>query len=141
MHTVEQATCFASRALILICLHGRGRGANPIAHVLQAIGEPLELLQYDSWNVLLPEGEFLTRVGPSQFEEVLQAVSPAGIPEWRVRAHAFAPCRLRCTSLTDRLPCQGGPQSCMQEFCTSPWACDPPACMAQSGLPGCLVCL
>ena len=56
------------------CCMRRGRGANPLAHVLQAIDEPLELLTYDSWNVVLPEGQFLTRVGASQFEEVLQQV-------------------------------------------------------------------
>ena len=35
---------------------GTGRAANPLAHVLQAIGEPLELLEYNSWNVVIPEG-------------------------------------------------------------------------------------
>jgi hypothetical protein len=62
----------------------RGRGANPIAHVLQAIDEPLDLLQYNRWNVLVPEGQFLTEVGNAQFEDVLAQVSPAGIPEWQV---------------------------------------------------------
>lgn len=42
----------------------RGRGANPIAHVLQAIDEPLDLIEYNRWNVILPEGEFLTEVLP-----------------------------------------------------------------------------
>ncbi len=63
----------------------RGRAANPIAHVLQAIDEPLDLLTYNQWNVLLPEGDFMTKVGGSQFEDVLQQVSPSAIPEWRVR--------------------------------------------------------
>ncbi len=62
----------------------RGRGANPIAHVLQAIDEPLELIEYNRWNVIVPEGQFLTEVGNSQFEDVLAQVSPAGIPEWQV---------------------------------------------------------
>ena len=43
----------------------RGRGANPIAHVLQAIDEPLDLIEYNRWNVILPEGEFLTEVLPN----------------------------------------------------------------------------
>lgn len=64
----------------------RGRGANPIAHVLQAIDEPLDLIEYNRWNVILPEGQFLTEVGNDQFEDVLQQVSPSGIPEWRVSA-------------------------------------------------------
>lgn len=41
---------------------GRGRDANPLAHVLQAIDEPLECKQYNTWNVIVPEGQFLTRV-------------------------------------------------------------------------------
>lgn len=41
---------------------------------MQAIGEPLDLIEYNTWNVLLPEGEFLTRVGASNFEPVLQQV-------------------------------------------------------------------
>ena len=40
----------------------RLQDANPLAHVLQAIDEPLELVKYDTWNVIVPEGEFLTRV-------------------------------------------------------------------------------
>ena len=97
-----------------MCYCGRGKSANPMAHVLQMIGEDLDLIQYNQWNVLLPEGTFLTQVGitlqpagcpscqpaavstvtgltgpvqvgNSQFEEVLQAVSPASIPQWRVR--------------------------------------------------------
>lgn len=42
---------------------GRGPGANPLAHVFQALDEPLELLEYKTWNVVLPEGQFLTEVG------------------------------------------------------------------------------
>lgn len=52
--------------------------------MLQAIDEPLDLIEYNRWNVFLPEGQFLTQVGSDQFEEVLQQVSPSGIPEWRV---------------------------------------------------------
>ena len=70
----------------VFCGHGRGRGANPLAHVLQAIDEPLDLMEYNSWNVVLPEGQFLTEVGNTQFEDVLRQVSPDGIPEWRVIA-------------------------------------------------------
>jgi hypothetical protein len=41
---------------------GRGPSANPLAHVLQALGEELDLITYDTWHVLLPEGNFLTKV-------------------------------------------------------------------------------
>lgn len=43
-------------------LGGKGKEANPLGHVLQAIGEPLELVKYNTWNVLVPEGQFLTVV-------------------------------------------------------------------------------
>jgi hypothetical protein len=39
---------------------GGGKEANPLGHVLQAIGEPLDLIYYDKWNVMVPEGNFLT---------------------------------------------------------------------------------
>ena len=32
--------------------------------MLQAIDEPLDLIEYNRWNVILPEGEFLTEVLP-----------------------------------------------------------------------------
>ena len=41
---------------------GTGAAANPLALVLKAIDEPLDLIEYNQWNVLLPEGEFLTQV-------------------------------------------------------------------------------
>ena len=52
--------------------------------MLQAIDETLDLIEYNRWNVVLPEGQFLTEVGNAQFEEVLQQVSPSGIPQWQV---------------------------------------------------------
>ena len=42
---------------------GTGAAANPLALVLKAIDEPLDLIEYNQWNVLLPEGDFLTQVG------------------------------------------------------------------------------
>ena len=63
---------------------GRGRGANPLAHVLQALGEPLDLLTYKNWNVLTPEGQFLTEVGAYQFCDVLQQIrGPEAVQEWK----------------------------------------------------------
>lgn len=62
----------------------RGRAANPLAHVLQALGEPLELIRYKTWNVIVPEGEFLTEVGAKQFLDVIQRIQgPAAVHEWR----------------------------------------------------------
>ena len=30
---------------------------------MQAIDEPLELIEYNTWNILVPEGDYLTEVG------------------------------------------------------------------------------
>lgn len=40
----------------------RGKSANPLSHVFQAIGEDLELLEYDNWNIFLPEGHWDAKV-------------------------------------------------------------------------------
>lgn len=60
--------------------------ANPLGLVLKAIGEPLDLIKYDTWNVIIPEGTFLTRVGAEDFENLLQKVplgGAAAVQEWR----------------------------------------------------------
>lgn len=54
--------CGGQKASGLLHAAHRGQAANPIAHVLQAIDEPLDLIEYNSWNVVLPEGSFLTEV-------------------------------------------------------------------------------
>lgn len=67
-------------------MNARGKDANPLAHVLQAIGEPLECVQYNTWNVLVPEGQFLTRIGNDNFLDVLSQIRGPGSPaiaEWR----------------------------------------------------------
>lgn len=56
------ATVAAAATAAAAAAAARGKDANPLAHVLQAIGEPLECVQYNTWNVLVPEGQFLTRV-------------------------------------------------------------------------------
>mmetsp|Transcript_35617 Transcript_35617/g.100819 ORF Transcript_35617/g.100819 Transcript_35617/m.100819 type:complete len:607 (+) Transcript_35617:192-2012(+) len=61
-----------------------GPAANPLAHIFQAIDEPLDLIEYNTWNVFLPEGEFLTKVGAENFNEVLQAVrGDSAVAEWK----------------------------------------------------------
>ena len=79
---------------------GRGRGANPLAHVLQGVGEDLELLRYRNWNVILPEGTFLAQVGADQFTEVLQQVrGPSAVTEWRRLQDAMRPLAAAATAL------------------------------------------
>lgn len=38
--------------------------------VLDALGESLPCANYDSWMVYIPEGEFLSRIGPTEFYKV-----------------------------------------------------------------------
>lgn len=62
----------------------KGKEGNPMSHVFQAIGEELELIKYDTWNVIVPEGEFLTRVGNDNFTEVLAKIrNQEAIREWQ----------------------------------------------------------
>uniref|UniRef100_A0A2P2MQW8 Uncharacterized protein MANES_07G025600 n=1 Tax=Rhizophora mucronata TaxID=61149 RepID=A0A2P2MQW8_RHIMU len=51
-------------------LQSRGPQANPLAQVLDALGESLPCVNYDSWMVYVPEGEFLSHIGPTQFFKV-----------------------------------------------------------------------
>lgn len=44
---------------------------NPLAHLLDAVGEDCEWIRYDVWGVTIPEGSFPTRVGA---EDILKLV-------------------------------------------------------------------
>ncbi|BDA51137.1 Prolycopene isomerase, chloroplastic [Coccomyxa sp. Obi] len=96
---VQNGYHFESGPSLYSGMAARGRAANPIAHVLQAIGEPLDLLTYNKWNVLLPEGTFMTEVGGSKFEDVLQKVSPGAIPEWRELQRVMQPLAAAATAV------------------------------------------
>ncbi|GJP43455.1 hypothetical protein CLOM_g2914 [Closterium sp. NIES-68] len=65
-------------------LSSRGPQANPLAQVLDALGETVPCVAYDSWMCYLPEGDFLSRIGPSHFIEVLQQyVGGDAVQDWR----------------------------------------------------------
>ncbi|MEW5301350.1 MAG: hypothetical protein WDW36_004213 [Sanguina aurantia] len=72
----------------------RGKAANPLAHVLQAVGEELDLIKYNTWNVLVPEGNFLTRIGSDNFFEVLDKINGPNSPasrEWATLLETMRP--------------------------------------------------
>ena len=50
-----------------------GYDANPLSLVLQAIDEPLEILRYNAWNVVVPElpDGYSAAVGPEGFDALL----------------------------------------------------------------------
>lgn len=63
-----------------------GPTANPLALVLQAIGEPLDVISYNAWNVLVPEVPtgICAGVGIDGFDDlVLAARCPSALEEWR----------------------------------------------------------
>uniref|UniRef100_A0A0C9QVE0 TSA: Wollemia nobilis Ref_Wollemi_Transcript_6218_2204 transcribed RNA sequence n=1 Tax=Wollemia nobilis TaxID=56998 RepID=A0A0C9QVE0_9CONI len=65
-------------------LSSRGPQANPLAQVLDALGESVPCVSYDSWKVYLPEGDFLTRIGPTHFYEDLDKYAgPNAVYEWK----------------------------------------------------------
>ncbi|GAY63190.1 hypothetical protein CUMW_223610 [Citrus unshiu] len=62
----------------------RGPQANPLAQVLDALGESLPCAKYDSWMVYIPEGEFLSRIGPTEFYKDLEKyASKNAVQEWK----------------------------------------------------------
>ena len=57
---------------------------NPLRQVLDAIGEDLPCITYDTWDCYLPEGNFAAQVGAEQFCEVLQKLrGDQAVAEWR----------------------------------------------------------
>lgn len=73
-------------------MRSRGAGANPLALVLQAVGEgDLPLIEYNQWRVHLPEGMFDTGVGADQFRSLLlQLRGEKAAAEWDA-LRAFMP--------------------------------------------------
>ncbi|XP_021891647.1 prolycopene isomerase, chloroplastic isoform X2 [Carica papaya] len=60
--------------------------------VLDALGEPLPCANYDSWMVYIPEGEFLSRIGPTEFFKDLEKyASQNAVQEWKKLLDAILP--------------------------------------------------
>ena len=78
----------------------RGPAANPIAHVLAAIGESPEMIEYKGWNVMLPEGTFYTEVPPPDTVShnfamsglVIVSLRMSGLPDRQLSGHAGREC-------------------------------------------------
>ncbi|KAG0475859.1 hypothetical protein HPP92_012304 [Vanilla planifolia] len=70
----------------------RGPQANPLAQVLDALGESVPCSSYDSWMVYLPEGKFLSRIGPTEFcKDLATYVGPEAVQEWIKLLDAILP--------------------------------------------------
>jgi len=66
--------------------------AHPLKQVLDAIGETVPCLTYDTWGCYLPEGELKIAVGADPFCEVLQELRGRGaVQEWRKLQQVMEP--------------------------------------------------
>ncbi|MFH7030811.1 MAG: phytoene desaturase family protein [Heteroscytonema crispum UTEX LB 1556] len=66
--------------------------ANPLKQVLDAIGEELPCVKYDTWGCCLPEGNFDTSVGAEQFCEVLARFCGSdAVTQWRELQRVMEP--------------------------------------------------
>jgi phytoene dehydrogenase-like protein len=73
---------------------------NPLRHVLDAIEEDLEWVNYDTWGVYIPEGEFDTTVGADQFRDVLIRIrGPEAVQEWQQLQRVMEPLGKAATAL------------------------------------------
>jgi carotene isomerase len=65
---------------------------NPLRQVLDAVGEDVEWLTYDTWGCCLPEGDFETAVGADQFCELLARLrGNQAVAEWRLLQQVMQP--------------------------------------------------
>lgn len=71
---------------------GRWPSANPLAQILRALDQPLEVVSYRDWDVLCPEGHLRVGVGAEGFERVVADLrGPAVVEEWRRFAAVLKP--------------------------------------------------
>ena len=71
---------------------GRWPSSNPLAQVLRALGQTVEVIPYRSWDVLLPEGDLRIAVGHDDFEAVVRSLrGPEVAAEWRRFVEALQP--------------------------------------------------
>lgn len=74
--------------------------SNPLRQVLDAIGEDLPCVTYDTWGCCLPEGDFDTSVGGDQFCEVLTRLRGDGaVAEWRELQRVMEPLMSAATAI------------------------------------------
>ncbi len=74
---------------------------NPLRQVLDAIGEEVPCVQYETWGCWLPEGNFDTSVGADQFCEVLRQLrGENAVTEWRQLQEMMMPLGKAATALS-----------------------------------------
>ncbi|KAL6964454.1 hypothetical protein U1Q18_035507 [Sarracenia purpurea var. burkii] len=100
-HTFEiKGYKFDSGPSLFSGFQSRGPQANPLAQVLDALGESIPCASYDSWMVYIPEGEFLSRIGPTEFFKDLEKyASIEATQEWKKLLDAILPMSAAAMSL------------------------------------------
>jgi carotene isomerase len=74
--------------------------SNPLKHVLDAIGEELPCINYNTWGCYLPEGDFDAKVGADHFCEILtQFRGQQAVTEWRELQRIMRPLSEAATAL------------------------------------------
>ena len=59
----------------------RWPSTNPLAQILRALEQPLEVIPYRDWDVLFPEGDLRIGVGSAGFEAVVQDLRGGAVLE------------------------------------------------------------
>ena len=94
----------------------RWPSSNPLAQILRALDQPLDVLTYKDWDVLFPEGHLRVGVGGNGFERVVERLrGPGAVAEWQRLpvGHHRPPrwphscCRRRPAICTSRPPRRG----------------------------------
>ncbi|RYR76003.1 hypothetical protein Ahy_A01g000595 [Arachis hypogaea] len=88
---------FDSGPSVFSGLQSKGSQPNPLAQVLDALGESIPCATYDSWDVYIPEGDFRFRVGPTEFlklsylQDLEKYAGPNAVQEWKKLMDAILP--------------------------------------------------
>ena len=102
---------------------GRWPSNNPLAQILRALDEPIEVMSYRDWDVLFPEGHLRIGVGADGFEQVVQQLrGDAAVEEWRRFARTLQPIAAAADALPLlALPAGGiGEQTCRRSSWSGP---------------------
>ncbi|KAJ1410256.1 hypothetical protein B484DRAFT_455907 [Ochromonadaceae sp. CCMP2298] len=99
-HTGHRVTVLESHDTVGGCAHGWERlgyhfesgpslysglsvspSPNPLKNIFQIIGEEPDWITYDRWGTALPEGKFAAKIGPEEFDGVLEKYGGPGAKE------------------------------------------------------------
>jgi len=91
--------------------------SNPSTHThphktIKAIGEDLELIKYNTWNVVVPEGQFLTKIGNNNFYQVR-------VGSWGGRVRKWA-CNCCCLETAAAAASVGEPVTVVRHYHLTP---------------------